>query len=78
METIHEQFKAAKEIALTINRGEMRRARYADAATVYCGANIGGRMFVIADSEKYLQNPDCEINGKPAREVFGDFTVMYK
>ena len=69
----HEDFREAKKIALTIGKGLMRRA----ADTNYCGCNIGGRMFVIGDSEEDIQNPNCIIAGKPAREVFGDFTVMW-
>lgn len=78
MNTNYEHFKAAKEIALSINRGEMRRAKVNNVPTNYMGANIGGRMFVIGDSEEDIQNPDLYINGKPAREVFGDFTIMTK
>lgn len=75
----HAQFKAAKEIALNIGKGEMRRARHNDMATAYCGMqDNSGRMWVIADSSAYLQNPDAMIDGKPAREVFGDFSILIK
>lgn len=78
MNTNYEHFKVAREIALSIERGQMRRARYEDQATNYSGANIGGRMFVIGDTENDIQNPDAMIQGKPAREIFGDFTIMSK
>lgn len=71
-------FKAAKAIALTIENGMMRRARVDGEVTNYCGAKLNNRMFVIGDSEKDIQNPDVIISGKPAREIFGDFTVMSK
>lgn len=74
----HEDFKAAKSIALTIENGMMRRARNNGEVTNYCGAKLNGRMFVIGDTENDIQNPDATIMGKPAREVFGDFTVMSK
>ena len=54
----------------------MRRARLNNEVTNYCGAKLNGRMFVIGDTENDIQNPDATIMGKPAREVFGDFTVM--
>lgn len=73
----HNEFKAAKQIALTIEKGCLRRARFENAATNYCGFKAkDGRMWVIGDTEADIQNPDATINGKPAREVFGDFTVM--
>ena len=78
MKTKHGDFKAAKEIALSIEKGQMRRAVNSGHVTNYCGANIGGRMFVIGDTENDIQNPDAIIHGKPAREVFGDFTIMTK
>lgn len=75
----HEQFRAAKEIALSINKGEMRRARYNGTVTNYTGLkDKNGRMWVIGDSVNDIQNPDATINNKPAREIFGEFTVMYK
>lgn len=72
----HEQFKAAKKIALMIAKNESRRALYNGIPTNYIGANINGRMFVIGDSLDDIYNPDATINGKPAREVFEGFTVM--
>ena len=74
----HEDFNAAKQIALTIEAGLMRRARNNGVITNYCGCNLNGRMFVIGDSLADIQNPDALVNGKPAREIFGDFTIMYK
>lgn len=74
-----EQFNAAKKIALNIGKGMMMRASYNDSATNYMGCKFcDGRMFVIGDTEADIQNPDLTINGKPAREIFGDFTVMSK
>ena len=78
METKHEDFKAAKKIALAIGIGQMRRAVNDGRVTNYLGANIGGRMFVVGDTEDDIQNPDAIIQGKPAREIFGDFTIMRK
>lgn len=56
----------------------MKRAVNNGRITNYSGANICGRMFVIGDTENDIQNPDAIIQGKPAREVFGDFTIMTK
>lgn len=73
----HDQFKAAKQIALAINKGEYKRARFEGNLTNYCGFKDGnGRMWVIGDTVADIQNPDAIINGCPAREVFGEFTVM--
>lgn len=71
-------FRAAKKIAITIPEGEMRRATNEGHVTNYTGANIGGRMFVIGDSLDDISNPDGYVNGKPAREVFGEFSILYK
>ena len=66
-------FKAAKAIAVSIEKGHMRRA----SGTNYCGAKLSdGRMFVIGDTDEDLQKPDAVIDGKPAREVFADQTIM--
>lgn len=27
--------------------------------------------------KKHIQNPDAITAGKPAREIFGDFSIMY-
>ena len=78
IEKQHEDFKAAKAIALTIGNGMMRRARNNGEVTNYCGAKLNNRMFVIGDTANDIQNPDTTIMGKPAREIFGDFTVMSK
>ena len=72
----HEAFLAAKKIALTISEGERRRARHSDCASNYFGANVGGRFYVLGDTEADIQNPDCFIDGMPAREVFDGFTCM--
>lgn len=75
----HEQFKIAKHIAITIEPGLMRRARYQDAVTNYCGMkDNNGRCWVIGDGLNDVQNPDAWISGKPAREVFEGFTMMRK
>lgn len=71
-------FTIAKKIALTIGKNQYKRARYNNQATNYIGANVNGRMFVIGESTEDIQNPDCLIEGKPAREVFGNFSIMYK
>lgn len=78
MKTKHEDFRAAKEIALAIPMGQMRRAVNNGRVTNYSGANIDGHMFVVGDTENDIQNPDAMIQGKPAREIFGDFAVMFK
>ena len=70
----HADFKVAKSIALAIGKNQMRRA----AGTNYFGANFNGRMFVIGDTVSDIQNPDTYIQGMPAREIFGEFTVMSK
>jgi hypothetical protein len=71
-------FNAAKQIALTIGNGLMQRAKVNNIPVNYCGAKLNNRMWVIGDSLNDLQNPDATINNKPAREIFGDFTVMSK
>lgn len=75
--TQHNQFKAAKQIALSIEAGYSRRAKYDNAATCYTGyKSADGRMFVIGDCHADILNPDAIIDGRPAREVFGDFSIM--
>lgn len=71
-----EDFREAKKIALTISEGEMRLAKRNGQITHFYGANVGGRMFVVGETEEEIQNPDAIIQGMPAREVFGEFTVM--
>lgn len=79
MNTQHEHFKAAKQIAINIDKGQIKRARFQNVVTNYCGfKDHNGRMWVIGDSNSDIQNPDAEINGKPAREIFGNFTIMSK
>jgi len=74
-----EQFNAAKQIALNIKKGMMKRASLNNIPTNYMGAKTSdGRMFVIGDTDQDIQNADIIMYGKPAREVFGDFTVMSK
>ena len=66
-------FKSAKQIALSITKGCFRRA----LGTNYCGYKAkDGRMWVIGDTDADIQNADAIINGKPAREVFGEFSIM--
>jgi hypothetical protein len=75
----HNHFLAAKEIALTINNGLMKRAIFNGSTTNYSGAKtLDGRMWVIGDNDSDIQNPDAIIYDKPARQIFGDFTVMSK
>lgn len=74
----HEDFNAAKKIALNIEEGCMRLAKNGNRITRYYGANVGGRMFVVGESLDDIQNPDAMIQGMPAREVYGEFTVMSK
>lgn len=72
-------FRAAKEIALSIEKGTARRARYNGMLTNYMGFHdSNGRFWVIGDTLADLPNPDAQINGKPAREIFGDFSIIYK
>jgi len=76
-------FNVAKKIALTISNGQMRRARSknGNTPTNYIGYKDNtGRMFVIGDSENDIQNPDVLLFAEklPAREIFGDFTIMSK
>jgi hypothetical protein len=76
----HASFKNAKQIALSIPTGCSRRATDTEGKlSNYSGCKTAdGRMFVIGDSLADIQNPDATINGKPAREVFGNFSIMYK
>lgn len=74
----HQEFKAAKQIALTIEAGNARRPRVNGMAAMFMGyKSTDGRMWVIADNVNDLPNPDAHINGKPAREIFGDYSIMY-
>jgi hypothetical protein len=67
----HADFKVAKQIALTMNKGCYRRKGN------YLGyKDYQGRMWVIGDTMSDLQNPDATILGCPAREIYGDFTMM--
>jgi len=75
---INKEFEAAKQIALTIANNQMRRALIDNKPVNYMGAKINNRMFVLGDSLKDIQNPDATISGKPAREVFGEFSIMCK
>lgn len=75
----HQEFNQAKKIALNIEKGCFKRARFEGDVTPYVGYKTKeGRMFVIADSLNYLKNPDATIDGKPAREIFENFSVMFK
>jgi hypothetical protein len=77
MNTQLNEFKAAKQIALTINKGLMRRAKLNGIVTNYVGyKSANGKMYVIGDTENDIQNADAIINGCPAREIFGEFSVM--
>lgn len=70
-------FNAAKKIALTIEKGCYRRAMLDDEPVSYCGfRSTTGRSWVIGDSSDDLKNPDGYFDGKPAREVFADFTMV--
>lgn len=75
----HADFNTAKQIALNIAKGLSRRAISVNGgASNYTGCKLNdGRMFVIGDSEKDLQNPNAYIESKPAREIFGEFTGMF-
>lgn len=75
---MHEEFKAAKQLLLNnqIPNGTMRRAVLNDKITNYSAALLRNRMYVVGDSELYIQNPDILIMGKPAREIFGEFSAM--
>lgn len=75
---INREFEAAKQIALTIANNQMRRAMVDNKPVNYFGAKINNRMFVLGDSLNDIQNPDATIAGKPAREIFGDFSIMNK
>jgi hypothetical protein len=68
-------FKEAKEIAFTMPFGSYRRA----FGTNYCGyKSHDNKFYVIGDTSADIQNPDCFIGGKPARQVFDGFTLMSK
>ena len=75
---INREFEAAKQIALTISNNQMRRASVDGKPVNYLGVKINNRMFVLGDSSNDIQNPDATIAGKPAREVFGEFSIMSK
>ena len=71
------QFNAAKQIALKINKGLMRRASFQGVTTNYIGfKSANGKMYVIGDTANDIQNADAIINGCHAREIFGEFSVM--
>lgn len=77
----HAAFQAAKKIALNIPAGHYRRASVDGVTVKYYGfKHISGRMWVIGDSDAEIQNPDARIQVDnellPAREIFGDFTIM--
>lgn len=75
----HNEFKAAKEIALNITKGCSRRARYNGNVTNYTGfKDNSGRSFVIGDTDADIQNSTITIGGKPSREVFEGFAVISK
>lgn len=77
MDRQHEQFKVAKQIALSLHPGELRRARFEGRVTNYTGLKTpDGRSWVLGDSSADLQNARVTINGQPAREVFEGFTIM--
>ena len=69
--TNYQDFKQAKKIALTIEKGCYQRK-----GNFKGFKDLSGRMFVIGDTESDIQNPDATINGSPAREVCGDFTML--
>lgn len=75
---INKEFEAAKKIALTIANNQMRRALVDNKPVNYMGCKLNNRMFVLGDSLNDIQNPDATIVGKPAREVFGEFSIMSK
>lgn len=68
-------FRAAKTLALSLPNNVMRRARHNGMATDFFGANVNGRFYVLY---KEIKKPDATISGIPAREVFGEFSIMYK
>jgi hypothetical protein len=75
----HNDFKAAKKIALSLPKGTMRRAYNHDnrIPTNYIGMkDTTGRCWVLGDSIDDVQYPDAYINDQPAREVFDGFTIM--
>ncbi len=78
-EQLHE-FRKAKQLAFNLPRNHYQRIGGNDEKPGnYCGyKTCDGRTFVIADSSDYMQNPDCWIDGKPARRVYDGFTVMKK
>lgn len=70
------EIEAAKQIAKNIKPGYYQRV---SGLSNYCGyKSIDGRMWVLGDTFDDIQNPDAIISGKPAREIFGDFTMMVK
>lgn len=71
-------FEAAKTLAFQLPINTSKRARVNSLVCNYTGCNLKGRFFVIGDSVEDLQNTTIEIDNKPAREVFEDFTIMSK
>lgn len=71
------QFNEAKKIALGVEKGCMKRAKFWGHPVNFSGFKSNdGRSFVIGESIADIQNPDCKINGFPAREIFDDFSIM--
>ena len=69
------QFRAARTIAFTQPKGYYRRAGVTNFVGIHTADN---RFFVIGDNASDIQNPDATILGRPAREVFEDFNIIYK
>ena len=68
------QFREAKKLAFLMPNNHYQRP-FPDCH--YIGAKIDGRYWVIADSTKFMNNPDAVTeDGRPMREVFEGFTIM--
>jgi hypothetical protein len=74
MNTSHQDFNAAKQIAFQVPAGTFRRARKADGnPSNFMGykSNDGKKFYVLADSCFDIQEPECYINNHPAKQVYG-------
>jgi len=68
-------FEEAKEVAFTLKNNLFT---HKNPESPYGSAKIGGRFWVVADSEEFLQNPDAIMHGYPMREVFQNGGTMLR
>lgn len=72
-----EAFKAAKKIAFSVSLGSFRRAKVDGQPVNFVGfKSLDGNSYVIGDTTDDLYNSKIFINGRPARQVFQDFSII--